>query len=314
MHIRKLVKAGPSSHTIALPKEWLVKNQLGKGSLLYITERGGELAISSDAKSAPTETREKTIEIDQKDLDTIGRDITSAYVNNYGTITLTGESLPEKSKDIRKLLHDFVALEIMEQTSKRLVARDLLNLSEVSVDKTLRRMDMILRSMLQDSVAGLDNTKLYDGVALRDYDMNRLYFLLYRLLKGSLRSPKMAQELQIAPHDALAHWALVNNLENLGDAVKNACSLCKQLKAEQRTDLKEAYSRIEALYLDVMKAQFTNDRALADSVARRRAETVEHATSFLGRNPSPNTAEIADTLKIMATLIASIARGVIDRE
>ncbi len=35
MHIRKLVKSGAASHTLSLPKDWLEKNKLKKGSLLY---------------------------------------------------------------------------------------------------------------------------------------------------------------------------------------------------------------------------------------------------------------------------------------
>jgi phosphate uptake regulator len=313
MHVRKLVKAGPSSHTVALPKDWLLQHKLAKGSVVYIIENGKGLQITPDIKDAPVEVREKTIDIDKKDINTIGREVTSAYINNYSSIILSGD-LRENAKDIRRIIRDFAGLEITEQTTKKLVAQDLLNLQEVSVDKTLRRMDMILRSMIQDSIASLDGEDLYDSVALRDYDVNRMYFLLYRLLKGSLRNPAMAQKLQLASHDALAYSLLVNNLENVGDAAKNACSACKELGAKERTPVKAAYQLIEGLYLDAMKAQFTNDRTLADNVAQRRREIVEKVSSLVTKQSTPGLVEVVDVLKGMTTLIADIARGVIDRE
>jgi len=312
MHIRKLVKAGPSSHTVALPKDWLLQNKLEKGSVVYIIERGRELAIAPDAKDAPVEQREKTIEVDKKDIDTIGREVTSAYINNYSSIVLSGD-LREKGKDVRRVIRDFAGLEITEQSAKKIVAQDLLNLQEVSIDKTLRRMDMILRSMFQDSITSLDGEDMYDSISLRDYDLNRMYFLLYRLLKGSLRSPAMAQKLQLANHDALAHWLLANHLENLGDAAKNACGACKGLNKKDAALVKEVYLALETLYLEAMKAQFNNDKNLADTVARKRRDALEKTNTLLA-SKNPTLTELADLFRNMATSVAEIARGVIDRE
>lgn len=313
MYIRKLVKAGPSSHTVSLPKGWLEKHKLSKGSTVYINEGDTDLRISTDLQEKP-ESREKTIEVDKKDLSTIGREIASAYINNYSSIVLIGDSLHDNAKEIRRLLRDYVALEITEQTSKRLVAHDLLNLKEISVDKTLRRMDMVLRSMLQDSITSLDGKNLYDSIALRDYDMNRMYFLLYRLLKGSMNNPAMAQHLQLSNDSVFSQWQLVTNLENLADAVKNGCKACQKIKTAEVSGVKDVYSAVEKLYLDVMKAQFTNDKALADSVAQNREGVVSKASKLLAMNKTPTIAELSENFKSMATLITNIARGVIDRE
>ncbi|MBI4144939.1 phosphate uptake regulator PhoU [Candidatus Woesearchaeota archaeon] len=312
MHARKLVKAGPSSHTVSLPKEWLTKNQLTKGSTVYILEHGADLRITADVKDAPTAAREKTIEIDNKDIETIGREITSAYINNYSSIVLAGSLTTDKVKDIRRVLRDFPGLEIVEQTAKRLVANDLLNIKEVSIDKTLRRMDMTVRSMMQDSITA--SKEAYDAIVLRDYDMNRMYFLLYRLLKGSLKDPRMAQHLQLSNDAVLTHWLLANNLENLADAIKNACRALQRLSPAEAKEAKENYAAIEALYLDAMKSQFTNDRALADSVAQRRHDVIGNASKLASKHHTPTMTELREQFETMATLITNVARGVIDRE
>jgi len=132
--IRRLVKAGQASHTISLPKEWLDRHKLKKGDLVYLYEKGDkELMIMPENKAdEQVPQKELTIPVDNKELSTIQREITSAYINNYNTIVLTGSSMTEKTKDIRKMLHDFVALEVADQTSNTIIAKDLLNLKEIS--------------------------------------------------------------------------------------------------------------------------------------------------------------------------------------
>src|SRR3989344_1272746 len=126
MIIRRLVKAGQASHTISLPKEWLDKHNLKKGDLVYLFEKSDkELMITPENK--PEEqlpAKEIIIPVDNKEFSTIQREITSAYINNYNTITLSGDQLTEKAKDIRKMLHDFVALEVADHTAKSIVVRN----------------------------------------------------------------------------------------------------------------------------------------------------------------------------------------------
>jgi phosphate uptake regulator len=153
MHIRKLVKAGQTSHTVSLPKEWISKNELKKGDTVYIHPKSDtELLVSAEKTTKMPSKKEITINIEGKDIDTIQRDITSAYLNNYNTITLLGENITSRTKAIRKILHDFVALEISEQTSMRIIAKDLLNMQEISLYKTINRMDLIIRTMCKSTI------------------------------------------------------------------------------------------------------------------------------------------------------------------
>jgi phosphate uptake regulator len=81
MYIRRLVKSGASSFTISLPKGWLEKNNLKRGSLVYINEKSvNELSIKPEKTEGAPTIKEITINIDGKNLDTIEREITSAYI------------------------------------------------------------------------------------------------------------------------------------------------------------------------------------------------------------------------------------------
>jgi len=312
MHIRRLVKAGLISHTVSLPKEWLDKNKLGKGSTVYVHEKSDhELLITPHLPGEAITGGHKsiTISVDGKSLDTVQREITAAYVNNCKTIDLVGESIATHAKDIRKILHDFVALEVAEQSATKISAKDLLDLQEISVDKSIKRMDIIVRTMLKDCQTTAAGKDLSESVAVRDYDVNRLYFLLTRLLKSSLGNPALAAQFELSPSSVLGSWMLVHHLENLADAVKSLCKDCATLDQKQRKSVVSLLVALDQDYLDTMKASHEKDKNLADNVARRHVQR-QDASSALG-DFSPRIAYGCSTI---SSLLSDIARLVIDAE
>lgn len=314
LETRKLVKAGAASHTISLPKEWLEKNNLKKGDTLFITEKSdSELVISASIKDEEKkEKKEISIEVDKKDIGSIQREITSAYVNNYSQIHLVGKSIEEKSKAIRDVLHHFVALEVDEQTGSKISAKDLLNLKEISIEKTIRRMDMTLRSMIKDSMKTIGNTNIKESIEQRDDDVNRLYFLLFRLLKSALENQKIAAGFELKNGQILSTWYLIINIENIADNAKVISSLAPKIKDKDL--LKSCYREIENAYEDAMKAYFNKDKTLADKVASRRIDIFSKATKLLIKTPTAGASEVIENLKSMTTNICNIARIVIDEE
>ena len=317
MHVRKLVQAGAASHTVSLPKDWVERNALKKGDTIYIDEKSPrELVISLDErKRANKPVREITIEVDKKDIGMIQREVTSAYINNYQTIHLIGKEINDKIKGIREMMQDFVALEIAEQTSTKVTAKDLLNLQEISIEATIRRMDMILRSIIKDSLTSLEGNNVLESIQFRDSDVNRLYFLLYRLIKSALQDPEMAETLKIKPHDALHLWYLAVNIEGIADSGKQLCSLFQHLeKKHDVKSLKSLYTQGEASYIDAMNAFFKKDRKLADAVAARRSSFIKDADTYLEKNKSPQSMELIQEFKDLSSSIANIARLVIDQD
>jgi len=305
MHIRRLVKAGPTSHTVSLPKEWLEKNNLAKGSTIYVHEQSdSELLITPHLDAQPVEQKTITINIDGKELGTIQREITAAYVNNASSIDLLGEDIAKHAKEVRRMLHDFVALEIAEQSATKITAKDLLNLQEISVDKSVKRMDIIVRTMLQDSLSTASGKNLSESVSVRDEDVNRLYFLLVRLLKNAVKNPNTAAQLELEPSSVLHQWMLVHHLEQLADATKSLCSACVDVNSKEKKQVQGLLAQLEHDYRDVMKAVHEKDKALADEVARRRIDRQETAA---GLDP-----ELGHSGSTISSLISDIARLVID--
>jgi phosphate uptake regulator len=305
-HSRRLVKAGASSHTVALPKEWLDRNKLGKGDSIVIIEKNDELQIFPSQRSVVTPTTEITITVDGKKIDSVQREVTAAYLNNYGIINLQGKSIASMAKRLREAVHDFVGLEILEQTGTRLVAKDLLNVEEVSIDRTIRRMDMMLRSLLQDAI---NDEATAEGSQLRDQDINRLFFLCQRLLRRAVEEPTMAQRLQLSGRKTLLTWQLIHHIENIADGAARLPELLTPLK-ECRSEALALIKQSEKYYLEAMKAFYDNDRSGADALASQWRQLTETQMALVQQHPE--SAGLVWQLNTMASLTADIARTVID--
>jgi len=163
---------------------------------------------------------------------------------------------------------------------------------------------MLVRSMIQDSVGTLDDPELAQSVVVRDYEVNRAYFLLMRLLKSSLQNKQIADFFQLSNDKVLSYYYLTINLENYADCAKQ---LAEYLVKEKKKDkVKAILERVEKSYLSVMKAYFTHDKKLADSVALERDQLLKDAGAL--------PAGISELFRSMVTLTNNISRLVIDEE
>ena len=284
MDIRRLVKSGAASHTLALPIAWIQKNRLKKGDLLSITEQDNRLVISTSTEQ-PAEQKAVTIELEKKDIGTVRRETIAAYLNNATIVTFTGDItalLPE----IKKILDNFLALEIIEQTPRRLVAKDFLNLKEFSPPVVVRRMDMLVRSMLDDVTQ-----KQAAALELTDYGVDKLYFLISRLFRATLAQGGSGSL------ELFSQWWLAKNLENIADAAKN-------LAPHMTKETAEHLASARAYYLDCAAAYFKGDKRAADQLMAARADLISEfdAVASNGR----------ELLKQMVNTSRNIAKSVVD--
>jgi len=190
-----------------------------------------------------------------------------------------------------------------------------LNLKEISVDKTIKRMDMIVRTMLKDITDGIENKKFnYETIVFRDYDVNRLYFLMSRLLKSAVTDMQLAEDIGIEKEQILPSWYLSMNLENLADCVKHMCQLAGKLNKKELTQIKPILVEVNKQYTEVMKALHGENKELADSVARERIALVKQCNALVTKNTAAETVELIGNIKTGTTIISNIARITLDRE
>ncbi len=316
---RKLIKFGGSSHIISLPNNWLRKNNLNKGDLVYLNENGNnELVLSSEIKEEKKELREITVDISDKSIESIDRVIRSAYIKNYDIIKIIDKNLKPRVGEVKEILQQLAGLEIVEETSTMIKVKDFLNVKEISIIDLIRQTDIIIRSMLEDSKASISGENLYDTIFQRDLNVNRLYFLIFKVIQRALNDPDVLKSFKLTYPELLANWWVILNMEKIGDESKRIAGLfeeakeTKVLKKERMTQLNELYSFIINDYLDVMKAFYTKNEKLAERVAIKKDENIKRCNNFLKKNQFVPMGKIIEKFKNMESNVRHIVRSITD--
>lgn len=313
MEYRKLISFGKSSFVVSLPKSWVVQNKLKKGDLISFDELGNSLQLfPREAHENNEEEKEFTIAVDGKNLEQIQREVIPAYINNYKTIILRGKELKEKAVEINKIIQNLIALEIMEQTSDKIVARDFLDMRDISISNLIRKMDTIIRAMIQDSVQTFKEDN-YENIMHRDKDVNRISYLVFRVVKYGLNNQTfLLKKYKLNVLDLFNYQWLVTYLEAIADEVKRTSRymrLSKKLPDKEKKEFERLYSEVMASYLDTMKAYHTNNISLAHSIAGKRPQLIQACEDFFLRNASVQwVGHLTDRLKRMLSDIHHLGR------
>ena len=310
MHVRKLVKSGHASLVTAIPKGWIQRNQLRPGDPIYIDDSGDALTIykQTEQKTASTDC---VIQVDNRNIQSIHHDIVAAYLNNCHHIIIKGTTLTSKVSKIKGWITDLVALEVVEESSDRLVAKSFLNFHDLDLKQLLHRMDNIIRSMIIDAKQGKKDVAKY--VFLRDYEVNKLFHLIIKILKTAYLDKSLLSVLTISDLDVLRYWDAAMSMEKIGDRVKNIADVLPNMTKKQREYFLVILTKIEELYVRCMKSLHKMDKTLADAVSADRIPIMNNIRSFMENNQSAicsqasinafnMTANINDIIKVIRFL------------
>lgn len=308
MEQRRLIRFGSSSHVLSLPSYWLKKNRLGKGDFLYINEgSNGDLVITNDLKKE-RHLKNIIITADNKKIERLSREIFAAYINNYDMIKIIGNNLRSVMEDLRRILHSFVALEIIEEDNNKIIAKDFLNMRDVSIPENIRRMDIIIRGMMSDMKKCV-HEDCSDSIYQRDFDVNRFSFLLLRAINGAVEDPNIARLLNVKSSDLMMIRLLSVNLEDIGDEVKRVSRFLssQDLDDKVKKSLLVLFSDVEKSYLNVMKAYYTKDVELAFEVDFWKDDFVGKCNKLYDKYHVSGFARILERLKKMSSGISNLA-------
>lgn len=317
MEARKVIKFGNSSYVVTIPKIWMDENKLKKGDFIFIEKNGnGELILFPKEKQDEETEHEITINIEDKDIKTIQREITAAYINSSNIINLVG-NLSKKGTEIKKMLDFFVALEIVEQSPSKIVIKDFLNLKETDVKNIIIRMDVIIRSMFEDGGKMMEkkDKKTFEEIYERDLDINKLHLLISRVVRKSLDNQKLASNINLNNKLALDVWWLAFNLEHIGDDLKRIAKIFKNnnLNDKMKKEILNIYSRVEENYLKSMKIWSKNDRKAAFEITLQQISIINKCNDLSKRSKDYTITEIIEKLKTMQNSIFQIFKIVINQ-
>jgi len=287
INMRKLIGFGKNSYVVSIPKMWVDKNKLKKGDLISLEEgKEGLLLKTHSMAERKAEPSTRVINADNKDLKQLRTEIVSAYLNNHDIIEVISKDLKTNAPEVRTMLHDLAGLEVINQSSTRIVAKDLINLSEISIMTLIRRMDNITRSMMGDAAECFDGKDHAESLAHIDEEVNRLHFLTYRVIRGGLNDVRMANSLGTNPLKLHSDHTVTKRIERIADHTKRISRYLKETKLDKKwsSELKAIFGNIRETYADVMKAYYTNDDGMALAIEDKISDKFDACDKFFEKH------------------------------
>jgi len=202
MEFRKLIGFGKSSFVISLPKGWLAKNNLVKGSLISVEEEGDQLFLGSKVGD---EKKIEVINIDASGLDSssILHYIQAAYKKGFDEINLKFNEreidnfkIKEKVSIysvINKTVDRLVGLEVIKQSNNECTLKDISATSTQEFDNVLRRVFLLIKDLIESTHQGVvDNDKIMLENIQEKHDVITKFiaFCLRLLNKGGSRDSR----------------------------------------------------------------------------------------------------------------------------
>lgn len=257
MEIRKVQVTGGSSYVVSLPKTWIKSSNIQKNdSLGLITQPDNTLLITTKITGEQVEiTKEFDVEkIGEPDF--LFRCLIGAYIVGYDNIKLTSiKKMPPFARTVvRKFTQMTIGQEVVEESESSIIIKDLLDPLEMPFNSTIRRMHVIVNSMLKDAMETMKNwdSILAEDVISRDNDVDRLHWLIARQCSIILRNVNLVEKLSITPGIAVNYFLLSKFIERIGDHAVNIIRNIQNLE-DKKLD-KQVVSEIErsaALSLEI---------------------------------------------------------------
>ncbi|WP_418281739.1 PhoU domain-containing protein [Halorubrum sp. DTA98] len=271
METRKVQVTGGSTYTVSIPKSWATDNDVTAGSEVEFYPDGDSLFLTP--KTDEERTR-GTLDITDLTGQKLTRAVTTMYVSGFDVIELQGADIStEQRAAIREAVQSLVGLEVLEETRDRVVIRDLLDSSELSIHNAVTRMRLISLSMLDDAISALSelDRDLARDVIERDDDLDRLWLVVSRIFRGTLRTPKAVEELGLSREECFDHHSSARQLERVGDHATKIAYLTLNLEEPLPDRVIDAIDDLHEDAVDVidtaMDALFENDTDVASRQA-----------------------------------------------
>jgi len=277
METRKVQVTGGSTYTVSLPKDWAKANDVSAGSIVEFHAEGDSLLLTPKREEERTEG---TLDVTGLAGDELTRAVMTMYVSGFDIITLeTPRIEAPQRRTIRQATQGLVGLEVIEETSDRVVLQDLLDSSELSVHNAITRMRLVSLTMLSDAVTALveGDDNLAHDVIERDDDVDRLWYMISRVFRSVLRDPTAASQIGLPRETCFDYQSSARQLERVADHATKIANLTLEIGAvpdEVGTELETLHDEVIAVPEQAMDALLEDDSAEATELANAAREQI----------------------------------------
>ena len=312
METRKVQVTGGSTFTVSIPKSWATENGISAGWAVAFYPEGESLLLTPRRGDEPVEG---TLDIGDLYNRELTRAVVTMYVSGFDVIRLeTDQVTADQRRSIRDATKGLVGLEVVEETSDHVLLQDLLDSSQLSVHNAVTRMRLIAVTMLSDAVTALveDDDALAADVLERDDDVDRLWFMVSRVFRSTMRNPGAAAEIGLGRETCFDYHSSARQLERIADHSAKIATLSRQLDpvpADVAEPLGELHEDAAAIVEQAMDAFLEEDRERASQLANEARDDV-HAIDEHTRRVDDRIRELDDAhqAQLLGLIVDSLSR------
>lgn len=256
MEYRKIQVTGEGTYIVSLPKKWVKRNQLDRGDVVSIIERGDELLLGLKGEKE----RGSEIKIKTDDIEFLSRSLITKYIQGYDTIVITSKDHinPEIRRNLIKISTYLIGLEPFGETKNKLTFRMLMKDKGQLIESIERMHDMSIlsfRELMGDLEMEVYNENILNGIIQRDDEIDKFYFLILRQLSS------------VTGFEATIWAQIAKSIERVSDHIEKIAALTKDCKRMRRKDIL-VYKELIDMYADVMLAMRNGNPSMANDVLK----------------------------------------------
>ncbi len=298
MELRKIQRTSGGTFFVCLPKDWAERSGLSRGSIVSVSETANA-RLCIDPKYGAERAPQVAV---VKPSPLLNREVIGNYLLGHDIVRVEakGRISPDDRERVKRVSSRLIGLEIIEEDYSQIVLQSLLEPTSFPPEKILRREYLIASGMHRDAVTALaeGDEQLARNVIARDNEVDRLYFLLVRILRTVIQYPNLSEKLGISPIDCLDYRLVASFVEAIGDqsvqiaekAVKlGGASIAKELLQL----ILKLHGVVHEAHENALRALFSHDISLAEGV---RAE---------GKNVADLFSEIETLTRVESSEIAA---------
>jgi phosphate uptake regulator len=302
---------------VTLPKSWVTTHAIGRGAVLTFAEGSdGKLVLG-----AHDETSRKSRSARLSPGPTLEREIEEKYLLGYDIIEIESRSVlhSDVRDHVKTILKKLVGLEIVEEDAQKIIIQCLIEPSLLAPERIIRRLHLMTKAMQRDAITAFTScdTKLAKTVVERDEEVDRLYFLLVRIVRDALTDLTTAERIHASPVDCLDYRILSSLIEHFGDysalIAMNVPSSHHGFPKQLSRSLSQMGETINLMFTSAVETVLSRDLSSISKVAelQRKAldevKCVERALLGLGHGALDETTSAISALKSMCEINVDIA-------
>ncbi|WP_440946409.1 PhoU domain-containing protein [Methanosarcina sp. T3] len=316
METRKVQITGKSTYILTLPKKWVTKSVLGAGSSVGLSyQEDGSLVISPLTLRKSTASRRLVM---KESVDELKRNIIGAYImGSCQFLEISGiEGRQEIKNEIKELCKVLIGYEIVEVGDSRILIQDILDMDEFTIEAGFKRMSSLVFLMFNDL---LEILKARDPEAIRDIrrrdeDVNKIFFLLSKLIVSRLNLNKTSKNDRLRLIEAFYYRLAACELERIGSLiVKIAHNLERTSFSGEETEKLLEFGLFTRLFVqDSVNSLRLLDTELANNLLQEK-ENFGAELLVLNRSATEPTLDIiTDSFSRIKDYARNIAKLTID--